>query len=199
MEAAADPAPAAPRRPPAPGELEHVRQFVNSADLETGEDDLGDVGALRHWFVSRGLMGPGEELGEEDLARAVAVREALRNLLEAHHGEVPDPRDLELLNAAAAAAPVRVVLDAEGAATLSAAAHGLEAGLSRLFAIIECASWEGTWTRLKVCPEETCRAAFYDHSRNRSGTWCNMAVCGNRNKARAFRRRRAGASQDAAS
>ena len=139
-------------------------------------------------------MGPGEELAEGDLARAVAVREALRNVLEAHHGEVPDPRDLELLNAAAAAAPVKVVLDAGGAATLSAAAHGLEAGLSRLFAIIECASWEGAWTRLKVCPEETCRAAFYDHSRNRSGTWCDMAVCGNRNKARAFRRRRAAAS-----
>ncbi|HEV2869799.1 MAG TPA: CGNR zinc finger domain-containing protein, partial [Actinomycetota bacterium] len=30
---------------------------------------------------------------------------------------------------------------------------------------------------------------FYDHSTNRSGTWCTMSVCGNRRKARAYRRR----------
>jgi predicted RNA-binding Zn ribbon-like protein len=44
---------------------------------------------------------------------------------------------------------------------------------------------------LKICTNDECQWAFYDHSRNRSGAWCTMAVCGNRMKGRAFRRRQA--------
>jgi predicted RNA-binding Zn ribbon-like protein len=36
--------------------------------------------------------------------------------------------------------------------------------------------------RLKVCPN--CEWLFLDRSKNRSRTWCDMAVCGNRAKAR---------------
>lgn len=36
--------------------------------------------------------------------------------------------------------------------------------------------------RLKICPN--CEWLFVDKSRNRSRTWCDMAVCGNRTKAR---------------
>ena len=52
---------------------------------------------------------------------------------------------------------------------------------------------DGTWSRLKACRAGTCRWAFYDHTRNRSGVWCTMDVCGNRTKVRSFRER-----QDAA-
>ncbi|HKC76276.1 MAG TPA: CGNR zinc finger domain-containing protein [Chloroflexota bacterium] len=44
--------------------------------------------------------------------------------------------------------------------------------------------------RLKICRNETCRWAFYDYSKNRSGAWCTMAVCGSRSKARTYRQRR---------
>jgi predicted RNA-binding Zn ribbon-like protein len=47
----------------------------------------------------------------------------------------------------------------------------------------------GRWSRVKLCASETCRWAFVDESRNRSRTWCSMAVCGNRAKARSFRAR----------
>ncbi|MBW3563024.1 MAG: CGNR zinc finger domain-containing protein, partial [Actinobacteria bacterium] len=43
--------------------------------------------------------------------------------------------------------------------------------------------------RLKVCRSDTCRWAFYDSSRNRSGKWCDMAVCGNRTKVANYRER----------
>jgi predicted RNA-binding Zn ribbon-like protein len=36
--------------------------------------------------------------------------------------------------------------------------------------------------RLKICPN--CEWLFIDQSRNRSRTWCDMTVCGNRAKAR---------------
>jgi len=54
---------------------------------------------------------------------------------------------------------------------------------------VERAQADGTWDRMKACAADTCRWAFYDHSRNRSRQWCDMAVCGNRAKARTYRKR----------
>ncbi|HUY61935.1 MAG TPA: CGNR zinc finger domain-containing protein, partial [Candidatus Dormibacteraeota bacterium] len=48
---------------------------------------------------------------------------------------------------------------------------------------------DGSWARLKACPAQRCHWAFFDASRNRSGTWCTMAVCGTRAKARSYQRR----------
>ncbi|MGV3552361.1 CGNR zinc finger domain-containing protein [Rhizobium sp.] len=42
--------------------------------------------------------------------------------------------------------------------------------------------------RLKICPN--CAWLFLDRSKNRSRTWCDMAVCGNRAKARLHYRRK---------
>ncbi|MGH9333206.1 MAG: CGNR zinc finger domain-containing protein, partial [Vicinamibacteria bacterium] len=44
--------------------------------------------------------------------------------------------------------------------------------------------------RLRVCDARDCDWLFLDESRNRSRQWCNMAVCGNRAKARRFYRRK---------
>ena len=45
--------------------------------------------------------------------------------------------------------------------------------------------------RLKICPN--CEWLFIDRSKNRSRTWCDMAVCGNRAKARLhYQRKRKG-------
>ena len=45
--------------------------------------------------------------------------------------------------------------------------------------------------RLKICPN--CEWLFIDRSKNRSRTWCDMAVCGNRAKARLhYHRKRKG-------
>ncbi|MBZ9873279.1 CGNR zinc finger domain-containing protein [Mesorhizobium sp. BR1-1-9] len=47
-----------------------------------------------------------------------------------------------------------------------------------------------TVARLRICPN--CSWLFVDRSRNSSRLWCDMAVCGNRQKAsRHYRRRRA--------
>ena len=56
-----------------------------------------------------------------------------------------------------------------------------------LLAIVAQAQADGTWRRMKACP--ACGWAFYDRSRNRSRTWCTMAICGNRAKARSYRAR----------
>jgi predicted RNA-binding Zn ribbon-like protein len=44
--------------------------------------------------------------------------------------------------------------------------------------------------RVRVCGAENCDWLFLDESRSRSRQWCNMAVCGNRAKARRFYQRK---------
>jgi len=174
----------------APGRLELVRQFINTADLEPGDDELTDLAALQAWLRARRLIGARERLDEGDLERALTVREALRRLLENRGaGEAIDERAIRSLNALPACAQMRVRFDAGGAPRLEPVGNGLEGALAQLFAIIERAASEGTWARLKVCADHGCRWAYYDHSKNRSRSWCNMAVCGNRSKAREYRRR----------
>ena len=175
----------------APGRLDLVRQFINTADLEHGGDELADLAALAAWLRARGLIGARERLEEGDLERALTVREALRRLLEDRGaGEAIDQRAIRSLNALPACVHMRVRFDGGGLPRLEAVGNGLDGAFAALLAIIEHAAADGTWARLKVCADHGCRWAYYDNSKNRSRSWCNMAVCGNRSKAREYRRRR---------
>jgi predicted RNA-binding Zn ribbon-like protein len=57
---------------------------------------------------------------------------------------------------------------------------------------LECflAQRTDTWPRLKTCRNERCAAAFYDKSRNNSGVWHDVKVCGNAANLRKSRERR---------
>ena len=180
-------------RDPAPGRLLLVQEFVNSYDVELDADDLADLDALRSWLRERDLVGERDQLAPGDLERARAFREALRSLLEGGVGGAPAAESVQALNAIPAGALLRVSFDEEGRPALEPAGDGLDRALAELLAIIEFSSCEGTWQRLKVCAEDSCRWAFYDRSKNRSGSWCSMAVCGNRAKARSYRERHRGA------
>jgi len=190
-------------RAPAPGRLALVQAFENTVDLERGEEELLSPEALAGWLARRGLLGPGERLSQADLERALAAREAVRALLLANGGAPADPEAADALDRLGAAARLRVRFDADGHARLVPDATGVDGALGELLAIIDGAMRDGTWTRLKACREDTCRWAYYDHSKNRSGTWCTMAACGNRAKARSYRQRKGhssrGAREDGAS
>jgi predicted RNA-binding Zn ribbon-like protein len=172
----------------APGRLELVRAFVNSVDLEDGPEQLGSPSALAAWLRAHDL--PAGRVTAAGLEHALALREALRELLLARHGDhEADPAAARTLDEAAQRAGLRVRFGAAGAAALAPTASGLDGALGELLAIVAEAQRDGTWKRLKACPWESCRWAFYDHSKNRSGRWCRMEVCGNRAKAAAFRAR----------
>jgi predicted RNA-binding Zn ribbon-like protein len=174
----------------APGELDVVRLFVNTLDLETHEDALSDPAATAGWFAERGLLPDGEELTEADVRQAREMREALRKLLLAHNGAPLEPAAVEAVNGAAKSAELVVRFDERGDAGLVPVRPGVDGALGRLLAIVFRAMADGSWERLKACPADDCEWAFYDWSKNASGTWCDMAVCGNRAKARAYRERR---------
>ncbi len=193
-------------RPPAPGDLALVQAFINShydLEFEHGADLFATPAALTNWLDRRGLREPTPKqalVTRADVRRAVAAREGLRALARAN-GEPADfaepvqpdlPETLAALNAAAAGAAVEVRFSERGPRFLPAAREGGERALGIVLAFAAGAMIDGSWTRLKVCPGDDCGWAFYDHSRNQSGRWCSMAVCGGRAKARGYYRRRRG-------
>ncbi len=187
-----------PRRPAAPPPLAVVQDFVNTLDIEAGTDDLDGPTALGLWLRRHDLLGAGERIRSDgDLAYALRVRDALRALLFANHDlETPSPEALAILDEAALRAGLTLHFRPDGTSRLEPAASGVEGAIGHLLAIAHAAITEGTWSRLKICRSDTCAWAFYDTSRNRSGKWCSMAVCGNRAKARTYRRRRNEASDE---
>lgn len=180
----------APRRPPAPGDLELVRQFVNTYDVESAWEEFTSPVELAAWLVARGLLPTGRRLDDKDLATARTLRDALRDVLAANAGHADAPAARRTLDRIAARYPMRMRLNG-GAWLEPGGGPGVAPAIARLLATIYDAMTLGTFERLKVCRNDECQWAFYDHSRNRSGAWCTMAVCGNRMKGRAFRTRHA--------
>ena len=181
-------------RPPAPGSLALVQAYINSFfDLESewGADLFATPDGLANWFADRELLPAGTTLRARDRTRAIAVREGLRGLAAGNNDASPDVAAASLadVNRAAAGARVEVLLEADRP-RFAATGTGLDRALGVVLAITGTAMLDGTWQRLKTCPGHHCGWAFYDHSRNQTGRWCSMAVCGGREKARAHYRRR---------
>jgi predicted RNA-binding Zn ribbon-like protein len=174
---------------PAPGGLALVQGFINTAELEHGTDELSTPAGLRGWLTGVGLLERSAPVSTTDVGQATAVREALRRLTLVNNGEPPDPNALETLNRAARSAQLAMCFGSEGTAKLEPRAPGVDGALGRIIAAVHDAMAEGSWVRLKACPADNCLWAFFDETKNRSGTWCSMSVCGNRTKARAYRRR----------
>jgi predicted RNA-binding Zn ribbon-like protein len=180
---------------PAPGRLALVQEFVNTRNYLYGGDLLGDAEEATRRLTERGLLAKGESVGESERRRLVALREALRGLLLVHNGAAEPGSDAEELNDLVTSAALGVRFRADGRPALEPAAGDspAERVVARLLAEVIWAEAEGKWERLKACRNEGCRWAFYDASKNRSGRWCNMDICGARHKMRTYRERKSGA------
>ena len=178
-----------PEQKEAPGDLELVRNYVNTVDIEDDEEDLGSPDQLKEWLAGHGLMESDEPVTEGDLRRAIDVREGLRAILLANNGSPFDVSAVERLDRAASRAGLRLRFHPGGCAEFEPDATGVDGALARLLAIVAEARVEGDWDRLKACADDTCQWAFYDKSKNRSKKWCRMDTCGNVAKARAYRER----------
>jgi predicted RNA-binding Zn ribbon-like protein len=176
------------RRLAAPGDLELVRDFVNTLDILPATDKFEDPAGLALWLADHQLLPPSPVLSDEDLARARRLREALRAFLLAHAGLPLDPGAPVAFDDAASPARPRARVDEEGwLELLPADEDGLGHAIGRLVSIMFAAQQDGSWPRLKVCAE--CHWALYDHTKNYSAAWCS-SQCGTRVRARRHRRRR---------
>lgn len=133
-------------------------------------------------------MRGGEEtsFGAADVARAVAAREALRALARANGTDAGPPRPaIAALNEALGEAGVSIRFTPVGPDFVPRPASPIDRVLAVIAGDAARAMIDGRWQRLKICPGADCGWAFYDRSRNRSGRWCSMTICGGRAKARA--------------
>ena len=176
-------------RETAGGELGLIQAFVNTADLQPGTEELEDANTLQAWLVARRLMESGQPVDESDLRHSLAVREAMRGVIGGNSGYRVYPVDLATLNVAATASRLRLRFVPGSKVRLEPEATGAVGALGRLVATLYSAMQDEDWERLKLCSSGTCRWVFYDRSRNHSSRWCTMASCGNREKARRFRKK----------
>ena len=175
--------------PWAPGPLDRIRELINTRFIEKSQDALATPAMLEAWLRERGLLAVGDRLAAPDVAEMQTFREALRDLAATNHGD-PLPDDARAaLDRAGARAHAAFACEASGALALQPAEDGIAGAFARLLRIIYDAQREGTWPRFHVCARPSCRWAFYDHTKNRSAQWCEMSVCGNREKARRRRTR----------
>jgi predicted RNA-binding Zn ribbon-like protein len=164
-------------RLPAPGRLGYVQAFLNSFwDLDAdGADRWATDAGLAAWLRERGFS---DAVTEAERTRTVALRDGLRAaLLGEGWAGVDDGGAL-------------VVRHEATGAWLEPAGDGPSAARALAVAVVLEARRDGSWERMKACPGPHCGWAFHDHSRNRSGQWCSMQICGNRTKGATFRRRR---------
>ena len=173
-----------------PQHLDHLREPAHVIAWAEHVGILDTATANR----ARSLVDENEPAFRDLLPRAITLREAIHRIGSAiAAGTTPHPADLKTVRVACASAiatadlvptdegfrwkwPVDPPLPETmlGPIALSAA------GLLR----------EGDLSRLKKCGGEHCGWLFFDLTKNNSRRWCDMAVCGNRQKSRRHRQRR---------
>lgn len=151
-----------------------------------GGETLLDADALHDWLRAHELIGR-RRLDQQDLRRALAVREGLRALALANNGHDLSAAALEGMRRASAGAVSEIRIEPDGPRLI--AGTDFDHAIGALLATTARAMIDGTWPRLKACPGRNCGWAFYDHSRNQSSRWCSMKVCGDREKTRAHYQR----------
>ena len=199
---------------PAPEGLALVQDLLNTRAIGPhGSDLLASVDLARRWLhevldarlvelgtPDSGAIDPGaaelswvDELSDPDLRVLLELRSDLQRLVSGAGAPDTGPA---LVRTAMAVGPT-------GELALHPAGRALGWFVSAVWVQVYLAQQAGTWRRLKLCHNPPCGSAFYDRSKNNSGVWHDVRVCGNAVNLRASRARRralAGSStMDAAS
>jgi hypothetical protein len=176
---------------PAPGELEFVRRFLNTWKIPDGTREGADelpalMGDARAWEERFPDWSPGDD---EELLRR--LRDDLRGALDATGSSA------ERLNGWLEGYPMVARVVEEGGEPSIRYEPSAEAGIAgRILASVAKSVGEGTWPRLKACPD--CRWVFYDKSRSKTRVWCGMyageggRACGTIAKVKRYRQKRRG-------
>jgi predicted RNA-binding Zn ribbon-like protein len=180
----------------APGGTALVQDFLNTKAIEAHPDLLADpilatawaTRAVDAWSDARG----GEPHRPPSLTTAdVGKLRALRATLAGLVGDDGDASPVLVR------VPATLALTETGDVRLTPAGAGWRWLASALWGEILLSQQAGTWRRLKQCHNADCRSTFYDRSKNNSGVWHSVKVCGNAANLRASRARRRRSHDDA--
>jgi predicted RNA-binding Zn ribbon-like protein len=175
---------------PAPGRLELVQAFLNTAKVKENPERLASPRQLGRWLAHRGLLPAATELQAVDLQRALDLREGLRGLLAGHRGAEVPVKAFDRLEAAIGDTSFRLRFDHDGTLGLEAAPQTFDAALAKILEAVLWARSEGLWRRLKTCRNAECRRALFDTTKSLTTKWCTRR-CGERMRGRSYRGKRA--------
>ena len=175
----------------APVPLLAVQAFANTLDVETGTDLLETPERFADWLLRSDLAVSSVKVRPADIELARRLRLVIRDLLVANERATTDPKAGRALAELASEYRVQLVADPKTGALSPDTSPAADAGdfVCLILGIVLDAQQAGSWERLKLCENPDCLWAFYDGSRNRSGSWCRAGLCGNRIKNRAYRER----------
>lgn len=163
--------------------------FVGTLKYRTSarEELLTDPRELSNWAVEAGLVDAAIEIGDDELAAAISLREASYRIVAARlKGGQLTVADVELLNTHAFRPQLTPLLHSNGSVSRAGTAPQLLATLAAdLLDLLAGSDVE----KIKECSDPGCTRLYIDASRARNRHWCGMGTCGNRAKVQAFRAR----------
>jgi predicted RNA-binding Zn ribbon-like protein len=149
--------------------LERVRAQSSPHELNQVAEQARD---LREWFRSFVQLHRGRPLRRQDLKKLQPLNRLLER--DASFSQIapatnPEGRALELTSLRRWDSPEALLLP-----------------IAETLARFVCCE---DLTSVKACEGRACTLLFADHTRRRARRWCSMAICGNRAKQAAHRRR----------
>lgn len=134
------------------------------------------------WLAVNGLAV--ETCSDEEWSDALALREAIHEALGAVAVGRSVPADAgRVINAHSSTGRAVAHLTAEGARVWVLGPPPRVADALAVIAAETIAIVSGERDgRLALCGSPTCREAFFDTSRSRTRRWCDMNICGNKQK-----------------
>ncbi|MCB8823142.1 CGNR zinc finger domain-containing protein [Microvirga rosea] len=176
--------------------LDHLREPLHVVAWAHHVGVLGDAASVQ----AQALIEKNDPAFRDLLPRALMLREAIHGIGESvATGNTPRQADLRTVAIACASAIAAADLtptddgfrwtwptDPPLPETILGPVALSAAGLLR----------EGDLSRLKKCGGEHCGWLFFDLTKNNSRRWCDMAVCGNRQKSKRNRQRRTFAASE---
>ncbi|MGB9221947.1 CGNR zinc finger domain-containing protein [Mycobacterium sp.] len=148
---------------------------------------------LSDWAIQAGFMDAATEISDDEVAGAVALREAIYRIVIARiEGRRLKAADIDLVNEHASQPRLAPRLRPNGSITRQGTAPQLLATLAAdLLDLVSGPDIE----KVKRCSHPGCTRLYIDTSRAQNRHWCGMSTCGNKAKVAAFRaRQRASAS-----
>lgn len=142
---------------------------------------------LADWFTACDLGLEPLDVSAQDLAQALELRAGLWGLTRAAIEGRPRPRDgVATVNSYARATSLAPQLGSSGRRWSSPTAVQALANIAR--DAVELHGDPVQLRRLRECASDDCLRVFYDASRPGTRRWCDPVRCGDRQRARAYRR-----------
>ncbi len=174
------------RLQPGPDGLALVQDLLNTRDIGRKVPDLLSTSSQARTWLAAAIStdNVGSEwvagLTERDLAALRTLRSEIQGLVQG----------VDTGSAATVVTKIALAVEPSGEVRLEPLGTGIRWFASAVWTEIFLAQQADTWKRLKLCHNLACSSAFYDRSKNNSGVWHDVKMCGNAANLRASRARR---------